>query len=104
MSAGSQRLKMGFMASMMNMAAPLLDSYLMGIIHPGRKGLASAISAIVWRLPNSLTTLLGSFILATGYLTGNHFLYDAPWLGAAALYVVGIGLLYSNFRNVKPKG
>ncbi len=91
-------------ASLMNMAGPLLDSYLMGIIHPGRRGLASAISAIVWRLPNSLSTLLGGFILATGYLTGNHFLYDVPWLGAAALYVAGIGLLNANFRNVKPKG
>jgi MFS family permease len=91
-------------ASLMNMASPLMDSYLMGIIHPGRRGLASAISAIVWRLPNSLSTILGGFILATGYRTGNHFLYDVPWLGAVAFYVAGITLLYANFRNVKTKG
>ena len=91
-------------ASLMNMASPLMDSYLMGIIQPSRRGLASAISAIVWRLPNSLSTILGGFILATGYNTGNHFLYDVPWLGAVAFYVAGIVLLYANFRNVKTKG
>ena len=91
-------------ASLMNMASPLMDSYLMGIINPGRRGLASAISAIVWRLPNSLSTILGGFILAAGFNTGNHFLYDVPWLGAVAFYVAGIALLYTNFRNVKTKG
>ncbi len=91
-------------ASLMNMASPLLDSYLMGIIRPGRRGLASAISAIVWRLPNSLSTILGGYILATGYNTGNRFLYDVPWLGAVAFYVAGIVLLYVNFRKVETKG
>ncbi len=91
-------------ASLMNMAAPLIDSYLMGIVKPGRRGLASAIAAIVWRLPNSVTTIIGGYILLLGLTSGNHFLYDVPWLGASALYVVGIGLLYLNFRDVKPKG
>jgi hypothetical protein len=58
----------------------------------------------VWRLPNSLSTILGGFILATGFNTGNRFLYDVPWLGAVAFYVAGIALLYANFRNVKTKG
>ena len=91
-------------ASLMNMASPLMDSYLMGIVHPGRRGLGSAIAAIVWRLPNSVTTVVGGFLLTTGYVAGNHFLYDLPWIEASALYVVGIGLLYFTFRNVKPKG
>jgi MFS family permease len=91
-------------ASLMNMASPLIDSYLMSIVHPGRRGLGSALAAIVWRLPNSVTTIIGGYILYAGFTGGDHFLYDAPWLGAAALYVLGIGLLYLNFRNVKPKG
>lgn len=91
-------------ASLMNMASPLMDSYLMGIVHPGRRGLGSAISAIVWRLPNSVTTVVGGYLLYTGYSAGDHFLYDLPWMLAAGLYVVGIGLLYFNFRNVKPQG
>jgi MFS family permease len=91
-------------ASLMNMASPLIDSYLMGIVHPERRGLGSAIAAIVWRLPNSVTTIIGGYVLYSGLVSGNHFLYDVPWLGASALYVAGIGLLYFNFRNVKPKG
>ncbi|MDE1852265.1 MAG: MFS transporter [Thaumarchaeota archaeon] len=91
-------------ASLMNMAAPLLDSYLMGIVHPSQRGLGSAISAIVWRLPNSVTTFIGGYILWLGLTTGNHFLYDLPWLLASGLYVLGIGLLYLNFRHVKPTG
>ena len=91
-------------ASLMNMASPLIDSYLMGIVHPGRRGLGSAISAIVWRLPNSVTTVAGGFLLYTGFVGGDHFLYDLPWILASALYVLGIGLLYLNFRNVRPRG
>lgn len=93
-----------FRASLMNMAAPLIDSYLMGIVHPGRRGLGSAIAAIVWRLPNSVTTVAGGFLLYSGYVAGNHFLYDLPWILASGLYVLGIGLLYLNFRNIKPRG
>jgi len=98
----------GFMylmrASLMNMASPLLDSYLMSIVHPSRRGLGSALSAIVWRLPNSVTTILGGLILSYGYTTGNHFYYDVPWLAASILYVIGIVLIFVTFRNVKPKG
>jgi MFS family permease len=91
-------------ASLMNMASPLIDSYLMGIVHPGRRGLGSAIAAIVWRLPNSVTTFIGGYILYEGLTTGNHFLYDLPWILASVLYALGIGLLFLNFRHVKPKG
>jgi len=91
-------------ASLMNMASPLIDSYVMGIVHPSRRGLGSAISAIVWRLPNSVTTTLGGYILYLGFTTGNTFYYDVPWIVASVLYAIGIALIYANFRNVKPKG
>src|SRR5437773_8139249 len=82
-------------AAMMNMSAPLMDSYLMGIIAPDRRGLASSISAIIWRLPNSVSTIVGGFILASGR-------YDLPWIAASLLYATAIGLLYVNFKNIKP--
>jgi predicted MFS family arabinose efflux permease len=84
-------------AAMMNMSAPLMDSYLMGIITPDRRGLASSISAIIWRLPNSVSTIVGGFLLASGR-------YDLPWIAASLLYALAIGLLYVNFKNIKPKG
>ncbi|MDA4128361.1 MAG: MFS transporter [Thaumarchaeota archaeon] len=83
--------------ALMNMSAPLMDSFLMGIITPDRRGLASALSAIIWRIPNSLSSILGGFLIYTGH-------YDLPWLGASLLYVVAIALLYANFKDVKPKG
>jgi MFS family permease len=91
-------------ASLMNMASPLMDSYLMSIIRPARRGLGSAVAAIVWRLPNSATTIVGGFILYLGFTSGNRFLYDLPWILASLFYMLGIGLLYLNFKNVKPKG
>lgn len=91
-------------SSLMNMASPLLDSYVMGIIHPSRRGLGSAISAIVWRLPNGVTTALGGYILYLGITTGNTFYYDLPWIVASGLYALGIALIYFNFKDVKPKG
>ncbi len=83
-------------AALMNMSAPLMDSFVMSIA-PQMRGLASSISAIVWRLPNSISTILGGLILASGQ-------YDLPWLLASILYVVGIGLIYTYFKNVKPRG
>jgi MFS family permease len=91
-------------ATLMNMASPLIDSYLMGIVHPRRRGLSSAIAAIVWRLPNSVTTVIGGYLLQLGLTTGNHLYFDLPWLGASGLYSCGIVLIYFNFRNVKPRG
>lgn len=88
----------------MNLASPLRDSHLMSIAHPGRRGLGSALAAIVWRHPNSPSRVLGGYILYAGLAGGDHLICDVPWLGASALYVLRIGLLYLNFRNVKPKG
>lgn len=84
-------------AAMMNMAAPLMDSFLMGIITPERRGLASAVNAIIWRLPNSLSSIAGGFLLQASR-------YDVPWLAASLLYIVAILLLYTNFKDVKPRG
>lgn len=48
--------------------------------------------------------ILGGFILATGYNTGNHFPYDVPGLRTVVFYVTRIVLLHANFRNVETKG
>jgi MFS family permease len=92
-------------AALMNMNAPLMDSFLMGITPPQRRGLASTLNAVIWRLPNNASTFIGGFMLASSRfdipsLGISHL--DLPWLLATGLYVIGIGLLYANFRNVKP--
>ncbi|MCU0851977.1 MAG: MFS transporter [Thermoplasmata archaeon] len=82
-------------AALMNMSVPIMDSFLMGIVAKEERGVASAINSIFWRLPNSVSTIIGGAILAAG-------IYDLPFYLATGFYVVGIALLYVFFRNVKP--
>jgi predicted MFS family arabinose efflux permease len=82
-------------AALMNMASPLLDSFLMSITSSDRRGLASSINTVIWRLPNSGSTIIGGMILAA------HF-YNVPFIIAGAFYATSIILMYSVFRNVKP--
>ncbi len=84
-------------AALMNMASPLMDSYLMGIITVEERGLASAINSIIWRLPNSVSTILGGFMLEAG-------MFELPFYLAAGFYAVSVVLFYLVFRDVKAKG
>jgi len=82
--------------ALMNMAAPVQDSYLMSVISEKDRGVASAITGITWRLPNSVTTVIGGIMLA-------HGMFDTPFFIATAIYIAGIVLFYHFFRNVAPK-
>lgn len=81
-------------SALMNMAGPIMDSYLMGIVDREDRGLASAINSIVWRVPNSVTTVIGGAILAAGY-------YALPFLLASLIYMGAVTAFWFNFRNVK---
>ena len=82
-------------AALMNMASPLSDSFLMGIVPVQQRSLASAINSLLWRLPNSATTIAGGAIMASGN-------YSLPIYLATALYVTSIASFYLVFKNVKP--
>ena len=82
-------------AALMNMAGPILDSYLMGIITPEERGLASAINSIIWRIPNSVSTVIGGLMFAAG-------MFELPFIIAAILYIMAISAFFINFRNVRP--
>jgi MFS family permease len=79
---------------LMNMASPLADSFLMSIVEPGERGLASSINSVIWRIPNSVTTIIGGAILASGD-------YYLPFLLAGGFYAVGVPLFYLAFRDTK---
>lgn len=83
-------------AVLMNMGSPIMDSYLMSIILPDDRGFASAINSIVWRLPNSVSTVVGGVLLNAGQ-------YQLPFFLAATLYAVSILSFYTAFRNVRPQ-
>ena len=82
---------------LMNMASPLMDAFLMGIVHPEQRGFASSLNSVIWRIPNSITTIIGGAILASGN-------FELPFLVAGGFYVVGISLFYLVFKDVKQVG
>jgi predicted MFS family arabinose efflux permease len=81
-------------ASLMNMSVPLIDSYLMGIVEPDQRSFASAVNSLVWRIPNSVSTVIGGLLMASGN-------FDLPIFIATAFYVVAISLFYTMFRSVR---
>jgi MFS family permease len=83
-------------AAFMNMASPVSDSYLMGIIEKEQRGFASALNSVMWNLPNSASTIVGGFILASGN-------YAMPFLIAALFYAASSGLFYTAFRSVEAR-
>jgi MFS family permease len=79
---------------LMNMSSPLADSFLMGIVVPEERGFASSLNSVIWRVPNSVTTIIGGALLASGQ-------YVLPFLLAGAFYAVSISLFFATFRKTK---
>jgi MFS family permease len=82
-------------AALMNMSSPIMDSFLMGIVEPEQRGLASAVNSIIWRLPNSITTVLGGVLMQEGH-------FDLPIFLATAFYAAFVIGFYTVFRRSKP--
>lgn len=85
-------------SGLMNMSGPLMDSFSMSIFPPQQRGVVSAVSNIMFRLPNSLSTYFGGLILAAGFL-------QLPFFVAGSLYLVGLGGFYAFFvaRGTYPR-
>jgi MFS family permease len=83
-------------SALMNMANPLIDSFSMSIFPTEQRGLVSAISNIIFRLPNSVSTLFGGYMLNQGLL-------QLPFIIASALYIVGVAAFYAFFVSAKGK-
>lgn len=79
---------------LMNMAGPLQSSMLMGLVSADERGAASGISGALWRLPNSLSTTIGAWLMGIGLLA-------MPFYLATVLYVISITLFWLFFRKTK---
>jgi MFS family permease len=88
----------GFVYSMrallMNMASPLSQSMIMGLVAEDERGTASGISGALWRLPNALSTFIGAWLMGIGLLA-------EPFFMAGMFYLVSIMLFWLFFRKVK---
>ncbi len=81
-------------AFLMNMASPLSQSMIMGLVDENERGMASGINAALWRLPNALSTFIGAYLMAIGLLA-------APFFLASMLYLLSIALFWYYFRKIK---
>jgi predicted MFS family arabinose efflux permease len=81
-------------AFLMNMASPLSQSLIMGLVKEDERGLASGVNTALWRLPNALSTFVGAYLMSIGLLA-------APFFAASLLYAMSIGLFWFFFRKTK---
>ncbi len=84
----------GIRALLMNMASPLSQSMIMGLVAEDERGAVSGISGALWRLPNALSTFVGAWLMDIGLLA-------EPFLIASLLYVISIALFWYYFRRVR---
>ena len=64
----------------------------MGIVVEDERGAASGVSSAVWSLPNALSSFVGAYLMALGFLA-------APFFLSAIFYVVSIALFWYFFRK-----
>ena len=76
---------------LMNMVAPLVDSFILGLIDPNERATLSGVMAISWNAPNSATPTIG------GYLMQNVSL-SMPFYLCGLLYGSAIFMFYLFFR------
>jgi MFS family permease len=81
-------------AFLMNMASPLSQSMIMGLVDERDRGMASGINTALWRLPNALSTFIGAYLMSVGQLA-------APFFIASILYIISIALFWFYFRKTK---
>jgi MFS family permease len=81
-------------ALLMNMASPLSQSMIMGLVAEEERGAASGLSGALWRLPNALSTFIGAWLMGMGFLA-------EPFFIAGLFYIISIMLFWSYFKEAK---
>ena len=83
-----------FRSFLMNMATPLEQSMIMGIVVEDERGAASGINSALWSLPNALSSFVGAYLMGLGLLAFPFFL-------SGAFYVASITLFWYFFRRTE---
>ncbi len=78
---------------LINMATPLEQSVIMGIVIEDERGAASGVNSAVWSLPNALSSFVGAYLMALGFLA-------APFFLSGIFYMVSIALFWYFFRKI----
>lgn len=83
-------------STLMMMSMPTEQSLLMGLVAEDERSTASAITAALWRLPNSFSTAVGAYLMGLG-----SFYLSAPFFLCAALYLCSISYFWFAFKDVR---
>lgn len=81
-------------STLMNMASPLSDTFIMNLIAEDERATASSFNAVIWRLPNAASTVVGGSLLNSGNLS-------LPFYLCTGLYITSVVLFYGLFRKVE---
>jgi MFS family permease len=85
---------------LMMMSNPAQNSLLLGLVPAEERSVASAVVASLWRLPNSFSTGIGSYIM--GLATGSSSIYLAlPFMICTVLYLIAIIYFWRTFKDVR---
>jgi MFS family permease len=76
-----------------NMAGTLQQSFIAGIVPSEEQGIAAGIGSVIWRTPNTVSTVVGAGLI------GGLFM-DLPFYLGAALYGISIVVFWIYFRNI----
>ena len=79
---------------LMNLSNPLTQSLIMGLVSPEERGMASGITASLWRLPNSFSQIIGYALIGMGLLA-------LPFYLATVLYAFGIVIFWFAFKDAR---
>lgn len=79
---------------LMNLSNPLSQSLIMGLVEPDERGMASGVSASLWRLPNALSSIVGAIWIGEGLLA-------LPFYVATVLYVSAIITFWVLFKDTR---
>jgi len=79
---------------LMNLSNPLGQSLLMGLVSPDERGMASGITASLWRLPNAASSTAGAYMIGIGLLA-------LPFYIATVLYVSSITAFWFLFKDAR---
>jgi predicted MFS family arabinose efflux permease len=59
-----------------------------GIVIEDYRGAASGVNSALWSLPNALSSFVGAYLMATGFLTAPFFLPGGFYIVSIMLFLV----------------
>jgi predicted MFS family arabinose efflux permease len=86
---------------LMMMSNPAQNSLLMGLVSPEERSIASSLVAALWRLPNSISTGIGAYIMDLGAGNPNSIYLALPFMICTVLYLTAISYFWRSFKDVK---